>query len=143
MKRAEQADLTDATGTTPDTKWGSIVTGGRNGYQLVPDVLVRHQHRLGLNCTDMVVLLNILMHWWESERDSLPHPRPAQIARRIGTTARTVQRCIRKLSEKGLIKWLPSERHQSGIAIRRFDLDGLCAHLLALTTVSEFEEKAA
>src|SRR5262245_43814999 len=143
MNQAFPSIGTTADDTAPHTKWGRIVTGGRNGYQLVPDVLVRHQKHLGLGCTDMVVLLNILLHWWETERDSLPHPRPTQIARRIGTTPRTVQRSIRKLSQKGLIKWLPSERHESGLTIRRFDLQGLCSRLLALTQVSEYDEMAA
>src|SRR5436190_4125087 len=68
----------------PQTKWGPAVTGGRYGYQVLPDVLLRNQHRLGLTPTDLVVLINILMHWWERAPTRLPHPRPEQIAHRMG-----------------------------------------------------------
>ena len=57
----------------------------------------------------MVVLLNILMHWWEREPENLPHPRPDQIAQRIGTSPRTVQRCIGNLIRAKVLKWLPAE----------------------------------
>lgn len=106
--------------------------GSRNGYQLVPDVLVRHQTRLGLSCTEMIVLLNILMHWWESEPEHLPHPRPDQIARRMGTSVRTVQRSIEKMGRAGLIEWMPSERNEKGLSIRRFKLEGLLQELQLL-----------
>jgi MarR-like DNA-binding transcriptional regulator SgrR of sgrS sRNA len=73
----------------------------------------------------MVVLVNILMHWWESEPDKMPHPRPEQIAKRIGTTPRTVQRCIDRLSKAGLLKWMPAARGTEGLSVRRFDVHGL------------------
>ena len=143
MNDAVAVSLPEDASKTPDTKWGSIVTGGLNGYQLVPNVLVRHQKHLNINCTDMVVLLNILMHWWETDRESMPHPRPAQIARRIGATTRTVQRSIQNLTSKGLLVWMPSERRKGGLTVRRFDLSGLRQRLQELTKVSEFDEKAA
>ena len=48
------------------------------------------------------MLLNVLMHWWY--RDQKPFPRPTTIARRMGSTVRTVQRAITKLEREGLVQ---------------------------------------
>lgn len=71
------------------------------GFQAVPDLLLKNQGKLGLTPTDMVVLLNILMHWWYPEQK--PFPRSTTIAQRIGVTARTVQRSISNLEANGLL----------------------------------------
>jgi hypothetical protein len=34
------------------------------GFQLLPDLLLRHQADLGLTATDLVVLINLTMHWF-------------------------------------------------------------------------------
>jgi hypothetical protein len=90
-------------------KWGEAARGG---FQAVPDLLLKHQTTLGLNPTDMTVLLNILMHWWY--RDQKPFPRPTTIARRMGSTPRTVQRSIAKLQELGI---LFRERDAKGLPV--------------------------
>lgn len=133
-------DEVQKTGTPHETKWGSAVSSGRNGYQLLPDVLLRGQTRLGLDSTDMVVLLNILMHWWEREPDKLPHPRAVTIAKRIGASTRTVERHIDRLAKKGLVKWQAPEARNDGPNIRRFNLQGLVAKLQALAEESELQE---
>ncbi len=108
-----------------DTKWGGAVTGGDYGYQLVPDGLLRHQDALGLDPTDVVVLLNIAMHWWESEPDKMPHPRPVTIAQRMGASTRTVERHIARLCQRGLLEWLPPEARADAPSVRKFRLTGL------------------
>jgi hypothetical protein len=35
-----------------------------------------------LDSIDVVILLNITLHWWEMS--DLPHPRPSTIAKRMG-----------------------------------------------------------
>lgn len=104
-------------------KWGTAVEGGETGYQVLPDVLVKGQRELGLNATEMVVLLNILVHWWTA--DNLPHPRPSSIARRMDVTTRTVERAIQSLERKGLVKRLPADPENGKPSVRRFDLSGL------------------
>jgi DNA-binding MarR family transcriptional regulator len=79
-------------------KWGEAARGG---FQAVPDLLLKNQDELKLNPTELVVLLNVLMHWWY--RDQKPFPRPTTIARRMGSTVRTVQRAITKLENEGLL----------------------------------------
>jgi hypothetical protein len=57
-------------------KWGDALNAG---FQLVPDVLLKHQSRLGLNPVDLVRLLDVLMHWWFAEQ--LPFPKTSLISR--------------------------------------------------------------
>jgi hypothetical protein len=79
-------------------KWGEA---GKAGFQAVPDLLLKNQSELGLNATELVVLLNVLMHWWY--RDQKPFPRPTTIAKRMGSTVRTVQRAIVKMVKEGIL----------------------------------------
>lgn len=71
------------------------------GFQAVPDLLLKHQHDLKLTATDLVVLLNVLMHWWYPAQK--PYPRSTTIARRMGLTPRTVQRSLQQMEELGLL----------------------------------------
>ena len=105
-----------------ETKWGGAVTGGENGYQFVPEVLLRKQDGLKLDATDIVVLLNMGMHWWESEPDKMPHPRPLTIAKRMGTSARTVERHIARLCKLGYLEWLEPEPRPIAPSVRKFNL---------------------
>lgn len=83
-------------------KWGTAVgKGGLTGYLALPEVLIRGQHRLGLSSTEMMVLINILLHWWNVDRD--PFPSNTIIAKRMGISPRTVQRACAVLEEKQLI----------------------------------------
>jgi predicted transcriptional regulator len=128
--------------TSPKTKWGRAVTGGRNGYQLLPDVLVRNQHRLGLTSTEMVVLVNILMHWWESEPEKMPHPRAEQIAKRIGSSTRTVQRCVDKMCSAGLLEWMAPERGKNGLTVRPLNVQGLVQKLQKFAEETELVDES-
>jgi hypothetical protein len=79
-------------------KWGDAALGG---FQTVPDVLLKNQKTLKISSAEMVVLLNVLMHWWY--RDQMPFPRPTTISRRMGVTVRTVQRSLLDLQAAGLL----------------------------------------
>jgi DNA replication protein DnaD len=81
-----------------EAKWGPA---GIAGLQIVPDLLLKHQTSLELTATEMLVLLNVTMHWWyPSQR---PFPRSSIIARRMGVQTRTVQRAMERLRELGLV----------------------------------------
>ncbi|MGF6988761.1 hypothetical protein F0160_36865 [Paraburkholderia sp. JPY303] len=71
------------------------------GFTVVPAILLRDQHALRLNDGEMLVAMHLLLAWWEKDR--LPYTRPATIARRMGVTARTVQRHMKGLEEKKLL----------------------------------------
>lgn len=112
--------------TPPADKWGAAV---KKDYQVVPNQLFRSQTRLGLDAVDVVLVLNIALHWWR--RNDLPFPRPAVLADRMGLTTRSVERRIRKLERAGVLRRLPREI-QRGVSVRRFDLRGLADKLVEL-----------
>jgi DNA-binding MarR family transcriptional regulator len=114
--------------TDPETnakkKWGNEVFEA--GYQIFPDVLLRCQRFLELEAMDLLILLNITMHWWDYH--DLPYPRPSTIAKRIGVSTRTVERRIAVMQARGLLVRLPSE-NLKGRTVRRYDLSGLVEKL--------------
>ena len=122
-KSPEQLDLS-ADGTNTRLKWGGALDAG---FQIVPNTLIRAQQHLGLDALDVVILLNITMHWWEV--DDLPYPRPSVIANRTGVSARTVERRLAKLQQIQLLERLPTEIRDDGPSIRRFNLSGLSRRL--------------
>lgn len=100
-------------------RWGDAVA---SGFTAVPNSLIRAQVGLGLTPNDIVVVLNILVHWWSSDR--LPFPRTSVIAKRTGLSQRTVQRSLKTLRKKGLVVRIRGANQPS-----RFDLDGLITAL--------------
>ena len=112
-------------------KWTPTVIDA--GFLIVPDVLVRSQAYLGLSPVDVVVLLNVGMHWWQE--DNLPYPRPSVIANRMGISTRTVERRLANLQENGFLKRREAEvltTKGKKKTVRRFDLSGLIQKLAPL-----------
>ena len=95
-------EATTGNEVTPNTpvyaKYGEAALGG---FQVVPDLLLKNQAQLKLSPTDMIVLLNVLMHWWYP--DQKPFPRSRSISKRIGVSPRTVQRAIQHLEDQRLL----------------------------------------
>lgn len=108
-------------------RWGDAVDPG---LLIVPNVLLRYQHKLKLDTVDIVLILNIVDFWEEDE--GLPFPRLSVLATRIGRCKRTVERAVTKLAGLGYLKHCPSETHR-GKTIRRFDLSGLILKLQDLS----------
>src|ERR1700721_182847 len=71
------------------------------GWSPIPDVLLFNQHRLKIKGDDLVVLLNLMAHYYV--KNDMPFFRPTTIAKRMGVSQRTVQRSIAKLFKLGLI----------------------------------------
>lgn len=109
--------------SAPYKKWGSALNAG---FQLLPDVLLKHQHRLDLGANDLVVLINLMMSWWYPER--FPFPRVTTIARRMGVGARTVQRSLQRLEERGLMTRVTTHSANASTGVA-YDLTGLVARL--------------
>jgi hypothetical protein len=105
-------------------KWGGALEGG---FQLIPNVLIRAQKQLGLEAVDLVVLLNLNLHWWTPAE--LPHPRPTIIANRMGLSKRTVERSLQRLAKLGYIERLPPIKRKDGAMVRPYRLTGLVERL--------------
>ncbi|HBR83220.1 MAG TPA: hypothetical protein DD861_03340 [Erythrobacter sp.] len=101
-RETELADESDITGKdTVAEKWGKAVGPG-SGWVAVPLSLLRLQQKYDLNPTEMLVLINLLAHWWSPE--STVFPRNSIIAKRMNVDPRTVQRATKKLRDKGLMR---------------------------------------
>jgi predicted transcriptional regulator len=99
-------------------KWGEALSAG---FQVVPNILIRDQNRLGLDALDVVILLNLTAHWWE--QDNKPFISPALIGKRMNVTTRTVERHLRKLEDRQFIGRDPrGPKSGDGPYIRRYDL---------------------
>lgn len=130
----------DKARTLAAAKWGEALDAG---FQIVPNVLVRGQAKLGLDALDVVILLNVNMHWWRPE--DLPFPQPRVIANRAGVSTRTVERRLEELERKGILHRLAPEKPLKQLTRRRIDLSGLVSRLQAFARknltmrVKEFE----
>ncbi len=107
-------------------KWGEAA---RAGFQPVPDALFVKQQELGLDSTDMLVVLNLTSYWWFKDRP--PFARTNVIADRMGVTPRTVQRSLKKLEKKGYIHREQYEI-EDGSLVPALRLDGLVEKLSVL-----------
>ena len=74
-------DAPEPVPTTIKDKWQGAVTEG-SGFVAIPMALLRLQTKLKLTPTDMVVLVNLLAHWWDPARAVFL--RSTTIATRIG-----------------------------------------------------------
>ncbi len=121
----------------PSLKWEEAINAG---FQIAPDILFRKQGILGLSNAELVVLLNITMHWWYKDRK--PFPKTGTIAKRMDADRRTVQRAIKSLTAKELIRKEKVEV-EKGKYRSVINLDGLVAKLknLAQTDLYYKEER--
>lgn len=114
----------DALPITVKEKWQGAVSDG-SGFVAVPMSLLRLQTKLKLTPTDMVVLVNLLGHWWDPSRAVFP--RSTTIAARMGVAKRTVQRSTQKMIRAGLIE-RDTMRTSSGLR-RTFQFNALAKQL--------------
>jgi len=120
-------------------KWGSALIAG---FQVIPSVLIKAQSRLNLDAVDCMILLNLNLHWWQ--KDNLPYPPPALIARRMGVSRRTIERRLFRLQKAGWVKRLPADGRDGQPKVRRYDLSGMVQRLqeAAIIGVNQREYRA-
>ncbi len=111
-----------------NTKWGSAVM--QEGFCIVPSILLRAQPRLGLNPTQLAVLLQFCDFWWDPHRK--PYPAKETIAERLSLSPRQTQRYIAELETAGLIQRVTRYGTNGGRLSNEYDLSGLVAKLKAL-----------
>jgi DNA-binding transcriptional ArsR family regulator len=131
----EPAAVPSRAQSTAEAKWGSALDAG---FQSVPNVLIQSHRKLGLDPLDVLILLNLNMHWWTAT--DLPFPRASLLAERIGITRRTIERRLVKLQKAKLIERLPTE-YRGNSTIRRFRMTGLVNELTRLAQESVAERR--
>ena len=116
------------TGRASEKKWGEDVIA--LGFCIVPSLLLRAQNRLGLNPTQLAVLMQLCDFWWERERK--PYPSKAVLAERLGLSPRQVQRHIADLETAGLVERVERRAPHGGKLTNVYDLGGLVKRLKKL-----------
>lgn len=111
-----------------EARWGKVVAD--RGYTMLPAVLIRAQHRLGLEPEHFNALLHLVYHWWEP--DNNPYPAKATIAARMDKSPKTVQRYLKSLEEAGLIRRIERFEANKGQTSNEYDLSGLVGKLAVI-----------
>jgi len=98
------------------------------GYQVVPNLVFLLQNKLRLSSHQLVILLNLSMHWWKKEK--LPFVRPSTLAKRMGISRRTVvERQLKLLCDIGLVQKARLPPNARTTATIGYDLTGLVTRL--------------
>lgn len=135
-----------ATSTAPETKktlresekkWGKPAIAA--GFTLFPSVLLQKQHAIGLDCIDVVIILQILKHWWHAE--NAPFPSQVQLAKTMDVDLSTVKRHLYRLRDLGLIDWTQRKNKHGGQTANAYDLSGLIKRVHEYA-VEELEARA-
>ena len=111
-----------------EKKWGKAVMA--LGFCIVPSLLLRAQRRLGLNPTQLAVLMQLCDFWWDNDRK--PYPSKATLAERLNLSPRQIQRHIADLEEAGLVQRIEQRAAHGGKRTNLYDLTGLVTRLKEL-----------
>lgn len=111
-----------------EQKWGAKVMA--LGFCIVPSLLLRAQQRLGLNPTQLAVLMQLCDFWWEDARK--PHPGKKLLAERLSLSERQVQRYVAELEQAGLVQRVERYASHGGKMTNTYDLSGLVERLKVL-----------
>ncbi|QMG39618.1 helix-turn-helix domain-containing protein [Citrobacter freundii] len=111
-----------------DEKWGKDVM--QVGFCIIPSLLLRCQQRLGLNPTQLAVLLQLADFWWEASRK--PYPSKQTLSDRLGLSTRQIQRYMAELEQAGLLTRNIRSADNNGKLSNEYDLSGLVKKLKEL-----------
>ena len=122
-----------------ERKWGKRVMD--LGFCIVPSLLLRAQRRLGLNPTQLAVLMHLADYWWDVDRK--PYPSKKSLGERLSLGPRQVQRYLAELEAAGLIRRIERRAAHGGKISNEYDLSGLVNRLTQLEPeFREVEEEA-
>jgi predicted transcriptional regulator len=109
-------------------KWGPKVMD--LGFCILPSLIFRAQRRLGLNPTQLTILLQLADFWWDAARK--PFPKKTDLAERLNLSDRQVQRHIAELEAAGFVRRIERTAPHRGKISNEYDLAGLVEKLKAL-----------
>jgi predicted transcriptional regulator len=123
-------------GRRAEDKWSPQVL--KLGYTPLPNLLLKAQGKLKITPMQFNVLVQVVEHWWEAERD--PYPAKDTIARRMNKSPRQVQRYLTQLEDAGMIKRIARYSGKKAQINNAYSFDGLIKKLKALEP--EFSKEA-
>jgi predicted transcriptional regulator len=115
-------------GRRAEDKWSPQVM--KFGYTPLPNLLLKAQGKLKITPMQFNVLVQVVEHWWEAERD--PYPAKDTIARRMNKSPRQVQRYLTQLEDAGMIKRIARYSGKKAQINNAYSFDGLIKKLKAL-----------
>jgi hypothetical protein len=118
--------------------WGKAVYG--HGYAGIPSILIQAQRRLGINSTQMNIIIQLLDYWHEPSRK--PFPTKSDLSLRMGVTPKTVQNNIRALEQAGYVLREQRKTAAGDWNSNIYHLDGLVEKVKALEPEFAAEKKA-
>jgi DNA-binding MarR family transcriptional regulator len=127
--------------TAANKKWGDDVM--KLGFCMIPSLIFRAQRRLGLNPTQLAILLQLADYWWDA--DNKPFPSKQSLSERLGIGTRQIQRHIADMEKAGLVKRIERFGDDKRKLSNHYDLSGLVERLKQLEqefTALEKEVKA-
>ena len=127
--------------TAANKKWGDDVM--KLGFCMIPSLIFRAQRRLGLNPTQLAILLQLADYWWDA--DNKPFPSKQSLSERLGIGTRQIQRYIADMEKAGLVKRIERFGDDKRKLSNHYDLTGLVERLKQLEsefTALEKEVKA-
>lgn len=122
------APVADADGRVFTRRWGAGIA--QHGFAMLPHVLFAMQARMGLNASQMIVLLHLFDHWWHDNQ--LPFPTRKTLANRLGVDPRHVTRVQNDLQKANFLKKLPRKGTLGEQRSNFYDLSGTIDKLKAL-----------
>jgi predicted transcriptional regulator len=111
-----------------ERKWGKAVVD--LGFCIIPSLLLRAQARLGLNPTQLAVLMHLADYWWEAERK--PFPKMQTLGERLKLSPRQARRYVAELEAAGLVTRIERRAAHRGKLSNEYDLSGLVKRLQQL-----------
>lgn len=110
------------------------------GFTILPSVLFEKQDALGLKPAELNVLLHLCVSWWKKE--NTPRLSKGTIAKRMGVSPSTVQRHVRNMESRGLIKRHRRVNEENNArATNRYDLQPLIDTLIPIASKLKQERK--
>jgi DNA-binding MarR family transcriptional regulator len=133
-KSAKIVKLQSSDLKTSEKKWGLAVM--QQGYSIIPSLLFKAQQRLGINPTQLAIIVQLADYWWDADRK--PYPSKKTLSERLGISPRQLQRHIAELEDAGLVRRIQRTGSHRGKLSNEYDLSGLVARLAKLEP--EFRE---
>lgn len=119
---AARTETNERTLRRNEQKWSAPLMDA--GWTVLPSIILEKQRALGLDPTDVNILLQLARHWWFN--DNLPHPAKTTLAECMGVNPSTVRRHIAQMENDGLIRRVArfDQKHR-GQTSNFYDFDGL------------------
>ena len=110
------------------------------GFTQVSNFFLDRYAELGLNSTEVLVLIHLIRYKWT--KDDCPFPKYATLANRMGLHHRRVRAIVSSLERRGFLKRIERRRTNDRSDTNQYDLAPLFTRLEILMPESESESRS-